>query len=328
MLPGFSAAASLYRSRQVYRVGCASSASNGFLATETGVPSRIGNGLMHPVTPAGLSCAGPNCPPQPPYPTAQCGAECLQQWIDALSDCLYSCKTKYSGPGGESESNLSGCDSQCQSTFGPSNWKCDCPPGSICNGSNCVSCPGGVVNGKCAACPQGTINCGGICCSASCCNNDCTNTATDPKNCGKCGNLCASGQSCQNGVCSCPSGQVLCNGTCCPSGQTCQNGACSCPTGQVLCNGTCTDTSTDNKNCGKCGNPCGVGQTCEDGKCLTFCCDRGSPNCMSECESRQSCCSEGLLDFCSDNCNCCCNEVPCADFPEYNGCCQYVIGLP
>jgi hypothetical protein len=82
------------------------------------------------------------------------------------------------------------------------------------------------------------------------CQGQCTNTNTDPGNCGTCGNQCTSGTSCSDGQCLCPSGQTLCNGT-------------------------CVNTSTDSKNCGACGKVCGTAYTlpttCSAGVCGTTC---------------------------------------------------------
>ncbi len=82
------------------------------------------------------------------------------------------------------------------------------------------------------------------------CKGQCTNTDTDPDNCGACGNQCTSGASCSNGRCLCPGGQTLCNGT-------------------------CVNTSTDPKNCGTCGKLCGTAYTlpttCSAGVCATTC---------------------------------------------------------
>lgn len=48
----------------------------------------------------------------------------------------------------------------------------------------------------------------------------CTNTSTDPKNCGTCGNVCPEGTTCQNGSCS----DVECQGQTCDTGFTnCNN---------------------------------------------------------------------------------------------------------
>ena len=66
----------------------------------------------------------------------------------------------------------------------------------------------------------------------------------DPANCGACGMICAVGQGCVNGVCTCPAGQVPCDGV-------------------------CVDTWTNAMNCGTCGNACPAGTPCSAGTCVT-----------------------------------------------------------
>src|SRR5262249_139897 len=70
-------------------------------------------------------------------------------------------------------------------------------------------------NGHCV-CPSGRVTCGSTCCKPdeSCCNGVCTNTNTDPKNCGSCGVDCAGGP-CVNGQCTCPPGSPPCGDGCC-----------------------------------------------------------------------------------------------------------------
>ncbi|MBS72386.1 MAG: hypothetical protein CMO20_05490, partial [Thermoplasmata archaeon] len=67
-----------------------------------------------------------------------------------------------------------------------------------------------------------------------------------------------------NGVCEgtpvqCPSGQVV----------NSETGQCECPEGQTDCGGECVDTSSDDNNCGACGQTCGPGESCESGTCVT-----------------------------------------------------------
>jgi hypothetical protein len=55
----------------------------------------------------------------------------------------------------------------------------------------------------------------------------------------------------------------------CPSVQNCIGGLCVCPTaGQILCSGQCVDPSSDQNNCGFCGNRCGPSQFCSNGSCI------------------------------------------------------------
>ncbi len=72
----------------------------------------------------------------------------------------------------------------------PENW--DNP-----NVTRCKKCVNGDeinVDGPDPQCGPGEICCGGFC----------TNTQTDPVNCGSCGNICASGEECCNGNCQKP----------------------------------------------------------------------------------------------------------------------------
>ena len=62
----------------------------------------------------------------------------------------------------------------------------------------------------------------------------CTNTLTDPMNCGRCGNRCNGVARCMGGVCECgSSGMVM----------------------QTMCGGVCVDLTSD-ANCGGCGSDC------------------------------------------------------------------------
>lgn len=73
-----------------------------------------------------------------------------------------------------------------------------------------------------------------------------------------------------------------------------------CPADRRLCNNNCTDTLTDNKNCGTCGNTCPAGQSCTNG------------NCMLSCPSGQTACVEGCFNLQTnpDHCGICSNNCP------------------
>ncbi len=54
----------------------------------------------------------------------------------------------------------------------------------------------------------------------------------------------------------------------CPTGATCTGGTCHCPgTAPDACGAACVDRSTDESNCGACGNTCPTGATCTRGTC-------------------------------------------------------------
>ena len=115
----------------------------------------------------------------------------------------------------------------------------------------------------------------------------CTNTQSDPANCGTCGHACPAGASCTAGACGCTSPLVACGATCtdtqtsatncgacgtkCATGASCSAGKCVCPTGTMVCNGACVDESSDALNCGSCGHTCASGQVCLNGGCATGC---------------------------------------------------------
>jgi hypothetical protein len=82
------------------------------------------------------------------------------------------------------------------------------------------------------------------------CGGACTNTQTDPRNCGGCGKTCntAMGETCQKGTCGPP-----------------------CTGGTTRCGTVCLDVQNDPQNCGDCGKKCGVGEACTQGKCTLLC---------------------------------------------------------
>jgi hypothetical protein len=182
---------------------------------------------------------------------------------------------------GANEDNCSG--TSCTNTLsdnancGGCNQACD--PGEACKTGLCCDATNEYnANGKC--CPNGWVNCNGTCtdltdpltCGTTCANKGacqsnqvcnsgmcvttcsapnptacfgtCTNTTSDPTNCGTCGNVCASG-TCTNGMCAPCSGAK-------PSTCEAQN--------------TCIDPRIDAANCGDCNSFCGGGEHCSTSK--------------------------------------------------------------
>ena len=101
---------------------------------------------------------------------------------------------------------------------------------------------------------------------------------------------CCSGY-CQNGEkCTCPPA---------PACTTPPNNTCPCPSGQTCCSGTCTDLSSDNNNCGSCGNKCDACSTCQSGTCVSSC--ASGQVCLNG-----SCCAIcGGATCCGPTCTCC-----------------------
>ena len=212
-------------------------------------------------------------------------------------------------------------------------------------------CSNGACSWECLYSPCGFfLNSGGkqwpvfLCCppGETCCRTGCTNTLTDPNNCGGCagvgGTVCPPGQTCSNGACACPPGQTLCGDTCCPSGQICSDGMCACPPSQTLCGNTCCPSGQNCSN-GACACPPSqtlCGNTCCPSSCTTCggvqtCLDTDPNNCGGcgmQCQSGQPVCSQGHCcpsagpywcnnggGLCCSSENCCkaggCQDEPC-----------------
>lgn len=173
-----------------------------------------------------------------------------------------------------------------------------CAMGEVCSGGTCgLTCQNGLVNcggtcidpktsnqhcGASGACGAGDAGSAGTTCAlGQLCSNGgcvltcsaaqptacpaanptyCTNTSTDPSNCGGCNQACAAGAACVNAQCTCP---------------TQEPNACGTGSSQI-----CTNFNADPQNCGGCGNVCSGG-ACFRGACIcpsqgTFCGASGS----------------------------------------------------
>jgi len=124
------------------------------------------------------------------------------------------------------------------------------------------------------------------------CGNTCTNTQSDPANCGACGTACGTSMLCVAGTC-----QL------------------TCPMGASACGGTCVNTQTDNANCGACGRACAAGEVCSLGACGTTCA-ASLATCSSGAGDGGARADGGAATFCADlrsdrlNCGACGTECP------------------
>ena len=162
-----------------------------------------------------------------------------------------------------------------------------------------------------------------------------TDTSSDVNHCGSCDKSCATSKNshatpvCTGGTCSfgCDELYVDCNknpadgcevyvgddpnncggcGVKCDSGVICWKGACGCPSGFTQCGDDCKDTSSDDMNCGSCGNLC-VAPKPSDPSWIcgsdvspintTWQCTTGA--CKLECQPPYQDCDG---DFCGDGC--------------------------
>jgi hypothetical protein len=93
----------------------------------------------------------------------------------------------------------------------------------------------------------------------------------------------------------CKQGHALCDGHCCQPGQRCVHPKrkpgskhapkpkCECVAPRRQCAGAgCIDVRSDPRNCGACGNACGLGQVCASGVCTTTC-SAGQVACAGAC---------------------------------------------
>jgi hypothetical protein len=118
---------------------------------------------------------------------------------------------------------------------------------------------------------------------------------------------CCSGK-CEGNICvaACPSGQVLCGGSCvsnsCPTtGQsfnttTCK---CECPSGQEVCSGSCVTSCTGGQVLNSsCQCECPSGQVLCGGSCVSSSCPTGQTLNTSTCQCEAVVCVEGTTTGC------------------------------
>ncbi len=147
-----------------------------------------------------------------------------------------------------------------------------CATGATCESGVCVSQP--------------TCNGGPVCTGAdTCCRSGCTDTRTNPQNCGVCEDICATGDTCQGGRCTAPAS--------CHGGPVCTGALQCCKTG-------CTNIDTDPENCGDCGNVCPPDYTCVAATCKASASCRGGPPCTGALQ----CCASGCTNVDTDPYNC------------------------
>lgn len=275
-----------------------------------------------------LLCAN-TCVPNDLLNCGSCGHDCTTlPHVDPLGEmctgghCTYTCATGY----GDCADAGAGCAT------------------SLTQNGNCGMC-GKTCSGNTPNCAAGTCvpNCTGA--TPNLCGTTCTNTQTDLANCGACNMPCTTGVShamatCMGGHCgySCLSPYVGCNGACvdetsdpnncggcgasfvCPAPTrgiaTCGMSVCGVSCNQAAfptyCSAghACVDTSSDNANCGVCGNAC-TNATCAGGHCV---CNSGFSTCGSAC-----------IDLMNDGSNCGACGHSCAGATCSNGACQPII---
>lgn len=138
----------------------------------------------------------------------------------------------------------------------------------------------------------------------------CTDSTSDPKNCGECGKTCAAKESCCEGTCvdvqggnaqhcgacgsACQGGLGCCGGQCVQLKKSTQHcGKCgqTCQGNELCCSGTCADIQGNNNNhCGACGRSCQPGFPCCSGECTDLQTEpKHCGKCGQTCSGEQKC---------------------------------------
>ncbi|HLD81071.1 MAG TPA: hypothetical protein VJA40_03640 [archaeon] len=204
--------------------------------------------------------------------------ECVSQCGDGLCDANIGEGCGVCAADCACGANMECVNNACVNFFCGNN-ACNPERGEDCKNCarECGSCP---LPGTCKAQDHGSTNapsCGNDPFKRNdCCVQLCTDTASDPLNCGSCGNSCGLLETCKNGRClpyNCSNQTSPLTGGC-PNGLTCCGNALSPGTPEVPFYTGCAALTTS-KNCGACGNDCtslGVGYQCLQ-------CDANDPNC-------------------------------------------------
>lgn len=185
-----------------------------------------------------------------------CGTACAAGQVCSGGSCTATCGgrlTKCGRDGGGYCANLSSDNANCGACGA------QCGAGEACSGGKC------------------TLTCGSgrTMCSREAGVRYCANLSTDNGNCGACGSSCGAGQVCSGGQCAltCGSGLTLCGpaDAGADAGSDAGADAGSDAGGAHGAAPYCANFSTDNANCGACGNVCGAGKVCSGGKCAVTC---------------------------------------------------------
>ncbi|KAJ3253325.1 hypothetical protein HDU77_004627 [Chytriomyces hyalinus] len=154
-------------------------------------------------------------------------------------------------------------------------------PNACGAGSSQVVCPAlqFCVNGTCVS--TDPKYCAGCSTSFICAQkSNCTNPATDDRNCGKENNVCPPGTKCSGGSCV----DLM------KDPHHCGSMVKACPIGLTCANGNCTDLNTNRDHCGRIGNTCKEKETCSNGFCHNILIDRD--NCGGHgnaCDANEKC---------------------------------------
>jgi hypothetical protein len=166
----------------------------------------------------GKTCQSSQC--ACPAPLTECSGTCYSTQDDA-THCGASCVSCPVPANGRATCGGGTCGTSCNAGFSACGTATPCAydtnnDGAHC-GPNCTACGSGEVcsQGSCV-CAPGYQNCGG----------GCTDTSSDPSNCGTCGHVCSSG-GCNGGGCTCT--QVVCGSHLCGCAGTCCSNNCCAP---------------------------------------------------------------------------------------------------